>query len=292
MISSLLLERRSPLVFLLAAGALARGVTAEGRVLAIVDPRGVLQVLGDSADNRILVERTGMPGEFRVVGFDTLVNGRPSVVLRSESVTVRLGEGADHVQVDGLIGGSVALYGGPGDDVLSLGCPVIGGRALLHGGEGEDLLDVQDTLVNGSLHLVGGPGDDEVLMFFAVGNDELRIEGGPGEDSISVTRQLQRGALAIDGGSGDDRIELGHDEITLDTLVIGGSGEDRVSVTDCEIGGALGVYLGSQADDLTVGMLAIEGAVVLDGGSGRDGLVDLGGNDFAAGPPTVRRFEF
>ena len=143
-------------------------LAAQGDVKAFVDTDGVLFVIGDSLDNRVIVGRTGIPGEFRVEGeLTTTVNGQPSVVLLADSVSIFMRGGNDFARVDGNIPGDVAIEGGPGNDFLTLGDPAIEGSAILLGGSGDDLLSAGDTFVAEDLTFRAGAGNDTVMLDYA-----------------------------------------------------------------------------------------------------------------------------
>jgi Ca2+-binding RTX toxin-like protein len=183
---------------------------------------------------------------------------------------------------------SGALFGGEGDDFLTLGAggglaqgnqgndgiAALGGSATLYGGQGDD-----DLTANGSNDfLQGNKGDD-----FIEGGTHDTILGGQGDDSIGRGTGLLDGNLGNDevNGSGELLGEDGNDTImaagtpgSFDT-VMGGNGDD--SLTSDVIGGSSGASLdgGAGNDTISGGQLRD----TLTGGDGNDRLSDTGGQD-------------
>lgn len=286
-----LMKNRIPRL-VLASLPLAPALSAEGDVRAFLDRGGRLIVLGDAADNEVVVGRTGEPGEFRVVGEGTTtVNGTDEVVLSAESVRVLMRGGDDEARIDGNILGDVAVEGGAGNDVLSLGDPTIAGTAVLDGGPGDDHLGVEGTSVDGGLRLLGGPGDDEFHLFFAVVRERLVIEAGPGDDDVSIDDFFVDGFLRVDAAAGADVVRLLRSTVTLDVVLVLAAGSDEAVLEQDQLGAHLKIALGAQDDLLAISGTEVAKAAAFHGGPGTDVYDDPGDNDFLAGPPLVAGFE-
>src|SRR5688572_10538234 len=235
--------------------SLSSRLAADGNVRAFVDSRGTLVVVGDDADNRVVVGRVGGGGAFVVTGeVFTTVNGTDEVILSADDVEIFMRAGNDEARVDGAVPGFVHISGGAGNDRLSLGDPVVSGFARLDGGAGDDHLGVEGTVAAGGLRLIGGSGDDEVhLLSASEVRDRAVIELGAGDDVVVVFDHRIEGLFRIDGGSGADTVTIQDSTVTQDAVLVLSAGNDEVIVDGSVFGGRLKIALGSQDDALTIG---------------------------------------
>jgi Ca2+-binding RTX toxin-like protein len=187
--------------------------------------------------------------------------------------------------------GYVLLWGGEGDDTLSVGSgiPVTTG-VKGDGGPGDDVLNggpAADVLFpgeSGSDRLIGGDGDD-ALAGRPGGADAL--VGGPGNDNLATDDACA--GHTYDGGPGGADVagfaQAGEGAGVVATL--GGTGERRGAgaCSPTSIQGNLEVLEGTRNGDVLTGnggvdlIIGREGNDVLDGRSGRDELRGDGGND-------------
>jgi Ca2+-binding RTX toxin-like protein len=161
---------------------------------------GVLTVVGDSADNDIVVSSDGGNLEVTDGGVTVAIRsfgGTPTLARTRAVVIAGLG-GNDTLTVDASMGTvPAALSGGTGDDTLNANHA---GASALSGGDGNDTLNGGDA--NDVLH--GGDGDDTLnggggrdLLYGGRGNDTLDgggadglrdiLFGGPGADTFIKT---------------------------------------------------------------------------------------------------------
>jgi hypothetical protein len=268
--STIAAARAAQWLGLAASLAIAGVAAADGDVSAAVDPRGNLVVVGDGADNRIDVARTGTPDEYVVSGLSgTTVNGVAEVFLIAPGdVRVSLRGGDDRVRVDGNVPGNVDVSGGPGADVLGLGCPVVGGNVTLSGGPGDDLVDIQDTLLTADLAVRTGSGSDMVHFFFAIVAGDTSIRTAAGDDQVAALQTSFGGSLNVATGAG----------------------EDGAAVVNTDVAGELSVRLGGANDTLEIGCANVTGATHANGGAGTDQFEDGGNNTFSGGLD-LERFE-
>jgi|GEM_PF-4447588 len=189
---------------------------------------------------------------------DPLVLGKSILVVggtaEGDRIEIRKGSGTGSVRVtvddgDGAANdldqtfiniSQVRVYGGLGDDTLSIGTSVGTMNSMLDGGPGHD-------------HLNGGGGGDTLIGGF--GEDDL--DGGSGDDLLyggegSDHLQGRTGNDYLDGGDGDDELSGGDGN----DILTGGDGEDDLR--------------GERGRDLLVGGL---GADALDGGDDDDLLI-------------------
>jgi hypothetical protein len=280
------------LAFVAVLLSLAPALAAEGNVTAFVDRNGVLVVIGDELDNRVVVGRTGIPDEFVVRGeVFTTVNGTNEVVLGANDVKIFMRGGNDEARVDGSVPGFVHVEGGSGNDRLSLGDPVVHGTALLDGGEGDDHLGMEGAEAKAGLRLIGGKGNDDVQLVFAVVEQELVIDLGEGDDLLDVSNFTARGSFRFDGGAGSDDVLIQDSTVSSDTVLVLAAGNDDVVGQRNSFGGRFQVSLGLQDDALTLTQTTVAGRAAFYAASGTDTYTDLGDNDFQSGTPTVAGFE-
>lgn len=297
---------------------------ADGDVSAYVDAGGDLWLIADELDNGVRVSAGGEDTDtFRIAGLDatTTINGQLAVTLVAPGTRMVLLLGAGHnrawlgtdygsspsccyrelVVVGGAGRDELEMVGrflwltadlGPGDDAIvsEEGATSLGGTLLL--GDGDDTLSVsgftglsgyvdmgpgndlllvgRESGVGGTLEL--GSGDDVVQLQGVAGGD-LALNAGDGDDVLALDK-FRRGSLALDAGGGSDRVHLTGDRGSRSSAAV-----EPVSIR-----------LGAGDDHLEVGGAEL-GVALFDGGAGRDGYLELGGNDFAAGPPELRAFE-
>jgi Ca2+-binding RTX toxin-like protein len=175
---------------------------------------GVLVVVGDGADNNIVVSAAA-DGALQVTNDDATVPiravfGRP--VLARTALVVAFGRGGDDaITADPSLGTvAAAFYGGDGNDTLIAGHK---GNSVLSGDGGTD-------------ELVGGGGND--ALFGGDGIDTL--SGGEGNDLLS-------------GGAGDDALDGGAGR----DLLLGGLGNDKLDGGGAD--GAIDVLFGGPGAD-------------------------------------------
>ncbi len=153
---------------------------------------------GDAADNAILIESTGNPGEIRIssVGAPpTTINGLPGPVVIgavNDDVSVSMGDGDDAVQVDGVsIRGDLEIDGGAGDNDVG----------------------VTDTQVNGDTSVMGDGGDNQLGVADSSFGKDLRLWGGLGGDNLSAVNVRVFGDLDLYTGEGTDQVDVDAAEI-------------------------------------------------------------------------------
>jgi Ca2+-binding RTX toxin-like protein len=141
-------------------------------------------------------------------------------------ISIEVTGGNGHDELTGAIDLGSSLYGGHGDDTIT----VLGGDVLVDGGHGNDTIDGgsgSDTLLGGDGNdvITGGPSGDSID-----GGDGMdSLDGGIGDDTL----QGGDGADRLDGGTGNDSLNgsSGDDLLignTGDDTIRGGSGSDSV----------------------------------------------------------------
>lgn len=205
------------------------------------------------------------------------LNGQEVAHLEGiDQVLVWGGDGDDLISVESEITVSVELLGGDGNDWL-----VGGSSTVLDGGNGDDVLQeaagavtvaqgaflVDDLLYGGKALIVGGTAGEDAIRVNPAGNTgsvEVLING------VSQGTFNPTGRIVAFGQDGNDDMQVAGG-IKLSAWIHGGLGNDRLK------GGAGNdVLLGGDGDDLIVGG---EGRDILIGGRGADRLVGNAADD-------------
>src|SRR5215207_4735653 len=191
----------------LAAGLIAGTAGPANAATTSTFSSGVLTVLGDSADNSIVISRDAA-GKVLVNGGAVAVVGGTATVANTSLIRVFGLDGQDMITLneangalpranlfggtdnDTLTGGSGAdqLFGQGGNDTL-LGK---GGSDFLFGGDNNDILtggdgDDQSFGEAGNDRLIWNPGDDTDLNEGGDGDDTVEVNGGNGTETFAVT---------------------------------------------------------------------------------------------------------
>ena len=117
-------------------------------------------------------------------GDDTVVANNFELPLGLESITIRGGNGADHILLEALPDETTTTFTG----------------AAALGDNGDDVIDGSGVSVPTSLNLIGGSGNDTLLG----GAGEDGLVGGDGDDTLVDSQS----ADIYDGGSGLDTIAI------------------------------------------------------------------------------------
>ena len=192
-----------------------------------------------------------------------------------------------------------ALYGGTGDDTLTINAPTGTGNTA-DGGDGADTISVTGN----SDIATGDAGDDNIDVI----GDNNSVSGGDGVDTISVTGNSNY----VTGDAGDDNIDVTGDNNSVsggaddDTITLeqgnfnylqGGDGNDTITVKGTGIGnsldgGAGNDTLSAKDSAAAVGIYGDGGNDVLIGGQGNDFLVGGAGDDTISGGAGVDTVAF
>jgi Ca2+-binding RTX toxin-like protein len=254
---------------------------AGGPIAWIADPAspdpGLIFYGGPGADN-VTVSKNG--GAYVISG---------SSVTPGSGCTG--GGGSVTCQVPGADLGYVLLWGGAGNDTMSVG----GGMSSLtgvkaDGGPGDDTINggpFPDLLFpgeSGSDRLFGNGGDDALA---ARGGGGDLLSGGPGNDNLA-TDDACGGHVYVGGKSGADVAGFAQAGAGAGVFAKLGGTAVRRGAGGCnptKLGGGLEVLEGTRNADVLIGdnsrnlIIGREGNDVLDGRGGKDDLRGDGGND-------------
>jgi len=147
----------------------------------------------------------------------------------------------------------IEIYGGMGDDVITINTSVDAIPTLLSGGPGRDTL----TGGKGNDTILGGFGDD--LLVGGEGNDIMNggfgsdlVKGGIGNDSIVSTE----GDDVILGEAGIDTIYVQTTRFGQKVSVDGGTENDTVNIAASHAGSAITVITGAGTNVVNIGSSA------------------------------------
>jgi Ca2+-binding RTX toxin-like protein len=255
---------------------------------------GVLSVLGDVADNKIIISRNAA-GAILVNNGAVAVAGGTATVANTALIQI-FGQGGDDAlelsEVNGalpaanifggagsdlIIGGSGAdqLFGQAGNDDLQ----GKGGNDFLFGGADNDVLtggDADDQAFgeSGDDRMIWNPGDDTDLNEGADGTDTVEVNGGNGAETFTTTPNGTR--VRFDRTTpAPFSIDIG----TSENLVVNMNGGDDIFTGSNGLATLINLTVdgGTGNDSITGG----DGADALRGGDGNDLVVGGRGNDVA-----------
>jgi Ca2+-binding RTX toxin-like protein len=247
--------------------------TAGNDVVNLIESAGTLRVLGPTA---VSVDKAGA----------------------EDQITLRLGDGKDHLTFGGSTAARLVIDGGNGDDIIGSGngADVViagAGNDFVDGGKGDDLISL-------------GDGDD--IAKWRVGDGADTVSGGAGKDSLLLSGPGGSNTVAI-GAGGSSAVTVdgtalqvssveslsffsfgGKDSVTISDM--SGLGVKRVDVSlfDFGIADQDTLRIEGTADDDTFKLTTENGALVIDGPQGkvvvtghsaedRIEIDGLGGND-------------
>lgn len=201
-----------------------------------------------------------------------------SVSLKDGVLTVRGDVCYDNEIRVLLVGALDASYGVAevNGERFAMHAPNLPDKVVIYGGDGEDRITVSTGLMWPTTIIRGGAGRDEIH----VSGPMAEVKGGGGDDVIHSRVMLQdrprtTGGSTLRGGAGDDTI-AGSDG---DDWIVGGPGDDLLS------GGRDNDMIrgGSGHDVINGGYGNGEGEELLQGSADEDVLYGGGGNDTLRG---------
>ena len=275
---------------------------------------GNLTITGDDGDNSIVIDNTGLAGgEIHIVGLDgTTINGQAEVILQgvTKGINARLGDGADTLRFDGLVGSfKLAVDGGRGNDAFTLDNNAdITGTLSLKGGNDNDSLTVANAMLSGELKWDGGNGDS-ALSFSTVNLGKLSVKNITGLDTLTYTTGTVAGAFSINNGKGGSSTTLtgidsgalklanadGNDTVTFGALtsdealsIADGNGDSTIMISNSTLTGkTVSIKNLTGNDAVTIQDSVILGALSVSNGNG-DAETDIFTSTIGIGAPGIR----
>lgn len=199
-----------------------------------------IEIIGDTANNRIQILNDGTPSIYRIVGLPDTKTGQPTTVNGLPEITVDMssrpgdngiyafmGDGDDEVYIRGSHYYRAQIYGEAGNDTLQIGDyvpyndPTAGDPAA-------------QSNFSGTSTLFGGSGADTFRVYRAnfLGAGDLWIQAGtPAETAretvdiyLVVTEQL-----SVNMGGGSDQVNIGYTTVIRGADVSMGRGNDLLN---------------------------------------------------------------
>ncbi len=270
-------------------------------VATFVPSAGTLVVLGDAANNQIVVSRD-VAGHILINGGAVSVTGGAPTVANTSLIQVFGQAGNDQISLDETNGAlpSANLFGGDGNDTLiggsgndmlfgQAGTDTLmgkGGNDLLFGGDGDDTLtggagNDQVFGESGNDRMIWNPGDGTDLNEGGDGIDTVEVNGGNASETFTAVANGSRVRfdrtdpapfsldigttenLVVNMNGGDDVFTAGNGLAPLISLTVdGGAGNDTIT--------------GGDGNDVLIGG---DGNDTIIGGRGSDTLIGGAGND-------------
>jgi hypothetical protein len=221
-----------------------------------------IEIIGDSAHNRIQILNDGTPSIYRIVGLPDTKTGQPTTVNGLPEITVDMssrpgdvgiyafmGDGDDEVYIRGRHYYRAQIYGEAGNDTLQIGDYVayndpnagdpaaqsyFSGTSTLSGGPGVDTFHVYraNFLGAGDLWIDAGLQSEtppEFVSIYLLVTEQLSISMGGGSDQVNIGYTTVRAAASITLGRGNDL--LSSYASRFNTIeVAGGSGHDFLAL--------------------------------------------------------------
>ena len=273
--------------------ALAAPVATAQSTCVFDEPTGVLQVTLVSSASAVIMRETdaitldAAPcGTATVTGTETILvtgtgQGQPDDLTLDLSggpfapgLSAETDGGDPEIEIDVALpgGGSLAIAGGPSDDVVTLG------EAGANLNAGEAVGDADVTLSGGEFVIAGHEGSDTLSVAGGDGTGgpapAATVEGGAGDDTVAGAA----GGSSLDAGEGVDTMDYSAaTDVSAD--LSSGIGQPVTGGTADTLTGFENL-VGSAGNDRLVGD---DGPNLLAGGLGDDSLEGLGGDDVLNG---------
>lgn len=285
-------------------------VTPTGVVTCLINARGDLVITGDIHENDISF---AMAGDVLTItgNNDTTLSGvgfkgdasrdfedfnNVIIDLKSDddtvsfadctfpgSVTVSGSAGKDTINVGEAggtlsVSGNLYIYGGTGDDTITLTEIVVNDNLLIDGGNGNNLVtcvgfeDSAEINVFGHMSYKGGAGKDTVTTGLTV-KTAINLNLGQGINATTLDGTDVAGNLSIFGGTSPDTVTItGSSNIAGNTSIVLKNGVNILTIEDTSIfEGNLSISSGVHQDTFSLsGDIVVGGDTLINGGSNQD----------------------
>ncbi len=243
---------------------LEQRVMMAGDVSVQLSGSGVLKVVGDNANNNLMIAKSGS---------NVIVIPRGGESINGGAVGATLDSGA--VQLMGIVvrlrGGDDDFQIGRGDLAHDLDVGVKGVR--LNMGQGTDIATMYDSRITGNVIVKMNQGNPGAIESFIL---------------ISSNGESIDGNLKVTGNSFGDSVSVFNVFVGKRTRIATGSGEDLVELQKSYFAESTKVDLRSDDDTLLIVSNHFLASATLEGGRGNNNWINT--NNFFTEPPVIRGF--
>lgn len=280
---------------------------------------GDLIITGDRSGNEILIEGTGVSGQYLITpSGDTRINGTPAPFVATgvtDDVTIDLAQGADVLQINNAsFPDALSIQLGFGRDRLEMGAYAaylvnpatvnatsgsvgVNGRFTVDTGEDADRATLVRVFGTANWNVSTGTGNDEFIIYIASSN-VLFLNTGSRDDIVNIVYLSSDSSVSIATDDGNDLISILGSAFDAEVVLSGGGGLDTVAVDFCRFNGPsfLLADSGSGDDFILFARSIVDNQVAIFTGDGFDNGVigryyaDAQGN-FATGGNNVFRLD-
>ena len=204
---------------------------------------GNMTITGDDNPNSIEVLGTA-PGEWKIVGKGTLVNGAKKYIATgvTGSVTISLNGGDDTLLMhDGDVPGHLTILMGNDNDSTTMFNLTLGTFLHFEGNAGDDTLSISNLTVSDPTFAFFSTIDmqdgDDLAQITKFVDQDLQITLGNGKDELDLSHSTFVGGpfqrLRVDAGNDNDRVEFANVTTAPLNVMMGSGQNDRLVMKHC-----------------------------------------------------------
>jgi hypothetical protein len=168
---------------------------------------GDLIIEGDDGNNELIIQGTGVDGEFALYAANgTSVNGYSSIVVAgvTDDIRIHLRDGNNKLGLNRVdVPDDLRIRLGNGDDEVAIENLAVGDDADIRTGGGDDAIMFRRGRINDRFTIRTGAGADEIGLS-EVGSDRTAINTGRSADEVAVVDSVFNDKAIVSMGAGDD----------------------------------------------------------------------------------------
>ena len=211
-----------------------------------------------------LIEISGASG--------TTIDGSATITSSAQNLFVFLGGGDNRFHAEELsIAGSLFVFGGNDDDLISIVESSIGDRLTVHTLGGSDRIGLNGVSTSGGVFINSGLDDDLISLRDSEIGSNLFVRTGGGDDATVVEDSAIGLNTFLIQQSGNDEIAWSSSTVGENFFAFTGLGDDAMRIEDSTVGDRSFMFLGRGDDQsyLAAGN-RFTNRVYLFGGKGQD----------------------
>nr|WP_320062260.1 Ig-like domain-containing protein [Gallibacterium anatis] len=136
-------------------------------------------------------------------------------------------------------------------------------NSRIFGGNGDDTITINGDIFGIENQILGDAGNDTITISGNIRGSNSLIDGGAGNDTITLDGEIvqnQGGKLTIQGGDGNDTISVGNISTENNVSIFAGSGSDTVTIKNVKGDNDHIIDLGEDVNKTDYDILSIEGS--------------------------------